>query len=223
MQNISTALNPKNPDLSSSADVQQGLKAYYYPFKVVAGIIEDINASFIQRRERERAKGREKDIKAIKQDWAWKLKKGDNLRIACAILVNQKHRIELIPPNFDQQAFIEAVEENFNYVTKWLLADKVYEMYDQLNDKINEITCCNDVELYWQYHTHNPNAVSNFVTADHNGNPVYYYGVDEPTPELAEMEVERDLLMNLSDQLDHITTLEPSQEELEIYKQALEG
>lgn len=219
MQNISTALNPKNPDLSSSADVQQGLKAYYYPFKVVAGIIEDINASFIQRRERERAKARQEEIQTIKQGWSWKIKQADSLKVAYAILANQKDKIEINPYYFNQDAFIAVVEENFNYIEKWLLAEKVYAMFETLNEQINEINSCTNPE-YWQYHTYNPDKL-NYVTAGYNGNPQYHYGVDEPTAELAAMEVENQILMNLACALTSITSTEPSQEELEIYQQAL--
>ena len=222
------ALNPKNQDLSS-ADVQQGLENYHQPQYYVKMVVDNLKSQLVEaekkrlvQREAERAITKAQEIKSIKQTWKWKLKQADSLKLAYAILANQKSRIEIDPRHFDLDTFISVVDDNLNYVEKWLLWDKVSDMFEKLNQRINNITSGDNQSLYWQYHTHNPKAL-NYTTARYDGQPEDHYGVDEPIPELVEMEIENDILLNLSCQLSSITGTEPNQEELEIYKQALEG
>lgn len=222
------ALNPNNQDLSS-ADFNKGLEHYNQPNNYLKTVIDTLQRELAEaekkrlaKREFERARTRGQEARTIQQGWKWKLKQADSLKLAYAILANQQARIEIDPRHFDLNAFISVVDENLNYVEKWLLWDKVSDMFEKLNERIDKINSYDNQSLYWQYHTHNPKAL-NYVTARYDGQPEYHYGVDEPTPELIEMEIENDILMNLSSQLDSITSTKPNQEELETYKQALEG
>jgi hypothetical protein len=224
MENPSIALHLKNQDLSSSADFNKGLENQSHSHSPLTSIIDIIKEATEQRERKkreEREKLRQQQLADIRQAYDWKLKKADNLKLALLILTNQKHKVELIP-NFDLEAFIEAVDENLDYKERWLLADLVYEMYVELNNKINKINSYDDdTDLFYKYHTHNPNEENGLVTADHNGQPVYHYGADEPTSELVEMEATRDILMNLSDELNGVATIQPISEALENLKLAL--
>ncbi len=171
-----------------------------------------------QRREAEQAKERQERLRSIKQGYEWKLKKAENLKLAYAMLINKKDKIELIP-NFEQKVFLETISENLNAVELWLLADKVRAMYEALDSKINNITSCDDEDLYYEFHQYDPKFET--VTCAYNGEPDYEYGAYLPTPELAEMQAENNLLYKLSCELNDLIAIEANETELEQLRQAL--
>jgi hypothetical protein len=143
------------------------------------------------------------------QDYNRKIKKAENLKIIYAILANKNYGVELIP-NCDETAFLEAVMESLNFQEIRLLADTVYQMYEDLNERIHKIQSCDEADLYHQYYTPAQKA----VFWNWNGDPNAYIDsdLDQPNAELIQMEAERDILAALSDKLDCLTTIELNQE-----------
>ena len=227
MEKQSIALN-QNKGALSSADFNRSpettILECYKPVKVLNDLLIEVEEKREQRRrkEREAEKAREKQeqIKAAREYYEWQLKKAENLQLVFAILINKKDKIELIP-NFDQQAFLEVVDEHLDYKERWVLADIIYKMYEDLDNQINLITLGSDKGLYYQYHKYDPNFES--VNCNYNGEPSYSYGGYFPNADFLQMEAERDILKNLSCALDKIATIQPHKEQLETLKQALKA
>ncbi len=219
MENISIALNQKNQDLSSGADFNKGLEKQLYNSPTTS--FTEYFAEIGEKRKRELDAEVQRQQKAITQAYfKRKMLEAHNLKIAYAILAKQKDKIELIP-NFELKAFVEVVKQYLVPQDIPLLAERVSQLYEDLNDKINKINACNDMDLYYQYHEYDPNFES--VACEYNGEPVYEYGDYVANSELLEMEVENKLLMNLSCELAELVSIEPSKEEITTIKQALEA
>lgn len=218
-------LHQKYPDLSSDADFNKGLgKQPYNPVELFAKALWQSEADREKRQKRERAvedaKHRQQRLIRLKEAYKRRIKIMDNLKLVFAILTSRKEKIQLIPV-FDQQAFLEAVSQELNYIEKFLLAQKVSQMFEALNQEINFITSGADPNLYYQYHKYDPDL--EIVTCSYNGEPVYKYGGYVATSELSEMEAENKVLMKLSSELNDLLTIEPCQELINTTKQALEG
>jgi hypothetical protein len=238
MLNNSIALNPKSEALSSAdfkkspenkqlLDLhgQEQQTARYNPLssfvefkEFVAEIVAERVEKQQQRREAERALERQERLKSIKQAYEWKIKKTENLRLAYAMLANKKDKIQLVP-DFEQKPFLEAVNENLNPVELWLLTDKVQELNESLEQRIEEITSGDNGDLYSQFHQYDEKFET--VTCGYNGEAETSYGAYMPTAELAEMETENEILFNLYLELVELTPLEPNREEIDTIRQAL--
>ncbi len=232
-------VHPNNQDLSST-DLKVGLEtatiatnnenrqenqAANYLRNATNSLLELFTQAEAER-ERKRAKQREAEqatehaqrLKALKQAYQWKLKKTENLKLALAILTNTKDKIQLIP-TFNQQAFLETVNENLDTIERRLLADIVYQMFDNLNDQINKILSCDNLDLFYTYHTRGESS----RVWKWDSNPVCDGREDEPKSEFIEMEAENNILMNLYSELDGLVTIEANQKELEQLRQALKA
>lgn len=233
MLNNSIALKPRTEALSSAdfnesplnnQEVASNSQNFLHnPIKAILEMIEETERDRQKRKQSERetnqARDRQEQLKAIKKAYNWKLKKAESLKLALTILSNKTEVIQFIP-DFDQQAFLEVVQENFNSIELRLLSDIACELHERLNSRINEINSRNDMDLYYDFYTFDPTE-ERLVTVGHDGEPVYHYGADIPTTEMLEMQDESKLLFDLYCELNDLIRIEPSEEEIETLKQAL--
>lgn len=135
-----------------------------------------------------------------KKPYDWKIKKAENLKIIYSILAHKNYGVELIP-NCDETAFLEAVEENLKSQEIQHLADIIYKMHEELNERIENYKLAPEQKTFFFGWSGDIESYQDYIN---ELTDIY----------LAEMKEERDILAALSDRLDRITTIEPSEQKM---------
>lgn len=198
MDKLSIALNCNNQPLSN-AGFRKGVENKYW--QPLVEFQTQLEKDLVEKKEsfEERIKEQEREeLERIKKSYEWRNKKAINLSIAYTILLVENPRIDLF--TFNKQAFLKVVKENFDYVEIEILADRLYKLYDEVNDKIQDIKSGDNLELYNQYYTYNKDFES--ISAESNGELSVTYGAYTPTFELIEMENERELYLSLYSEIE---------------------